>query len=375
VSEMGQRKMNKLVFISNMAAPYQVKFCYALQNYFNAEFWFHVYLEPDRPDWWKIELGEKCKILGNVVFKGSRRYLSLDIIKELNRFDPDIVVLGGFALASYIVSYYWSKLHRKKVVMFTEVSRNRRGVVRRSGSFTRFVKFLYKDIDAILTSAIEGTEQFRDVFGFGDRVCTAQYPSDIDEHVKHPLRKEKDAYVYLYANRLTPIYNPILAIEIFNVVQKRYPGSTMLMNASGELFDECRSRIRELGLTSKIEFLEQITSWNDLHEVYRASDILILPAVFSAGNFTVIEAMASGMGIVVSNKVLGSGVDHIENGKNGFICDPNVDDFVKAIDIYNENPILLRTHATANREIVKKYSTAQTAVLWHELLSSIALEQ
>ena len=86
----------KLVFISNMAAPYQVKFCYALQEYFDAEFWFHVYLEPHRPDWWKTELGDKCKILNNVVFKRSRRYLSLDIIKELNRFDPDLVVLGGF---------------------------------------------------------------------------------------------------------------------------------------------------------------------------------------------------------------------------------------------------------------------------------------
>ncbi len=365
----------KLVFISNMAAPYQVKFCYALQKYFDAEFWFHVYLEPHRPGWWEIELGEKCRILNRVVFRRSRRYLSLDIIKELNRFDPGLVVLGGFALPSVIVAYYWAKLFNKKVVMFTEISRNRRGIVRKKGFFTKFVKFLYKDIDAILTSAVEGTEQFRDVFGFGDRVFTAQYPSDIDEQLKHPLRAKTGPYVYLYANRLTAIYNPILAIEIFDVVRKEYPGSKLLMNASGELLDQCQSRIRELGLFTEIEFLDQIESWNDLHKVYRRSDILVLPAVFSAGNLTIIESMASGMGIVVSNKVLGPGIDYIENGKNGFICDPNVDDFVKAIDTYNKNPILLKTHAKINKEIVKKYSIAQTAVLWYGLLSSVVPEQ
>lgn len=365
----------KLVFISNMAAPYQVKFCYALQEFFDAEFWFHVYLEPHRPDWWRIELGEKCKILGNVVFKRSHRYLSLDIVKELSRFDPDIVVLGGFALPSNIVSYYWAKLYNKKVVMFTEVSRDRNGIVRSKSLFTKFIKLLYRDIDAILTSAGEGTEQFRDVFEFGDRVLTAQYPSDIDEHLRHPLRGEKNAYVYLYANRLTPIYNPMLAIEVFDVIQKKYSGSTMLMNASGELFDQCRSRIKELKLASKIEFLDKIASWNDLHKVYRASDILILPAIFSAGNFTVIESMASGMGIVVSNRVLGPGVDHIENGKNGFLCDPNVDDFVKGIDMYNENPGLLRSHGKTNKAIARKYSVSQTASLWHKLLSDTVSEQ
>ena len=365
----------RLVFVSNMAAPYQVKFCYALQEYFDAEFWFHVYLEPDRPDWWKIELGEKCKILGNVMLKRIRRYFSLDIIRELNRFDPDIVILGGFALPSVIVSYYWARLRKKKVVMFTEISRNKHSVVRRKGIFTRFVKLLYKDIDAIFASAIEGAEQFSGVFGFGDRVFTAQYPSDIDEHLKHPLREKKKAYVYLYANRLTPIYNPILAIEIFDAVQRKYPDSRMLMNASGELLDHCRSKIEESGLADKIEFLDQIESWNDLHKAYQASDILVLPATFSAGNLTIIEAMASGMGIVVSNKVLGPGVDYIEAGKNGFICDLNRDDFVKAIDAYHKTPELLKMHGRINKRIAERYSAAQTAVLWNKLLSDTILER
>ena len=53
----------KYLFISNMASPYQVKFCYSLQEYFDAEFWFYEHIDETRPDWWKIPLGDKCKIM------------------------------------------------------------------------------------------------------------------------------------------------------------------------------------------------------------------------------------------------------------------------------------------------------------------------
>ena len=56
----------KYVFISNIASPYQVKLCYSLQKYFNAEFWFYEYIDNTRPEWWKIPLGNKCKILKKI---------------------------------------------------------------------------------------------------------------------------------------------------------------------------------------------------------------------------------------------------------------------------------------------------------------------
>jgi glycosyltransferase involved in cell wall biosynthesis len=143
----------------------------------------------------------------------------------------------------------------------------------------------------------------------------------------------------------------------------------MLMNASGELLSQCQAKISALNLADEIQFLDQIESWNDLHKAYLASDILLLPANFSAGNLTIIESMASGMGIVVSNKILGPGIDYIEHGKNGFICNPDVDDFVSAIDAYHQSPDLLRTHGEINKTLAKRYSIAETAVLWNKLLS------
>jgi glycosyltransferase involved in cell wall biosynthesis len=294
----------------------------------------------------------------------------LDILRELNRFTPDIVILGGFLSPSNFIAYRWAKYHRKKVVVFTEISRNRQSVVRSKGLYSRLTRFLYKDVDLVLTSAEEATTQHREVFDFGDRVRTAQYPSDIDEHLTHPLREKEEGYTLLFANRLVDKYDPLLSIEIFDSVRKRHPRTNLVMNASGDLRHECEALINEKELQDDVQFLDQIDSWNDLHRVYRASDILILPASFSAGNFTIVESMASGMGIVISNKIIGVGAKDIQDGVNGYVCNADVNEFVNRIECYYQDSSLLKRHGQINKEIVRKYSIAETATLWNKLLSN-----
>lgn len=84
----------KLAFISNIASPYQVKFCYALQQYFDAEFWFYEYVGSERPQWWKIPLGDKCKIMKLSGKFPKVGYYSFGVFIDLIRFNPDIILLG-----------------------------------------------------------------------------------------------------------------------------------------------------------------------------------------------------------------------------------------------------------------------------------------
>jgi hypothetical protein len=75
----------------------------------------------------------------------------------------------------------------------------------------------------------------------------------LDAYFNHPLRTVKLASTYLFANRMTKINNPTGAIEIFAAVRARYPGSRLVMNAAGELADQCRARIAELGIGASVE--------------------------------------------------------------------------------------------------------------------------
>jgi glycosyltransferase involved in cell wall biosynthesis len=278
-----------------MASPHQVKFCYALQEYFEAEFWFHMQLESNRQKWWTIELGDKCKILNRIYLKKIKKYLSLDILKELRRFNPDIIMIGGFTFLSNISAYLWGIRKNKKIIIFSEINRTKNNKLREEGFYTKLIGLFYRNVNVIFASSAEAAEQFEKVFNFKGKVETVHYATDLESYFEHPLRTKKKQYNILFPNRLTSIYNPLLAIEIFTSLLEEYPNLKLYLNASGELKPECEMLINKNGIENNIEFLDNIATWDELNIVYQNSDIMLLPAVFSAGNFTIIEAMASGM--------------------------------------------------------------------------------
>lgn len=352
--------MKKFVFISSIASPHQVKFCYALRKYFDARFWFYASGDTDRASWWKIDLGDKCEILSNVMFRNSGRYLCLGLWQKLNSFSPDIVMLGGFSIPGNYLGYLWAVRNRRKIVVFTERSRDKNGNMRKRSVIWRLIRMAYSRVDIVMTSAEDIVPQFRDELGFGNKVLAGRYAADLDAYFSHSLRSKKIAYTYLFANRLTKIYNPLGAIEIFSEIANKYPGSRLLMNAAGELLPQCKTEIEKLRLVESVEFLTCIKSWDELNKVYARSDILLLPAFFSNGNFTILEAMASGMCVIVSDEVSGIG-KLIEDGRNGFRCKPVKEEFVERINKCVDNPELLINFAQINRQIASPFSMSGTA--------------
>jgi glycosyltransferase involved in cell wall biosynthesis len=364
-------KKEKLLFLSSIATPQQIKFCEALQTHFDAEFWFYESAVRTRGNWWHVDLGAHCRILPNVLFPTSGpfegRYWAPNITRQLEQFDPDIVMLGGFSIPSNLIAYRWAKHHKKKTIVFTERSRNSKGVLRKRSFGWCVLSWLYRGLDMVIVSADDAVPQFRDELGFGNKVVAGRYASDLDDYFSHLLREAKPAYTYLFANRMTEIYNPIGVIDIFSQVLSKHPGSRLVMNAAGELSEVCRARIAEVGIGGAVEFLSDLKSWGDLNHVYARCDILLLPANFSNGNFTILEAMASGMGLVVSDRVLGIG-KMVVDGENGFSCEPTTEAFMDRIERYILHPELLKMHAAMNRPLVAPLSAQGTAKFFSKIL-------
>jgi glycosyltransferase involved in cell wall biosynthesis len=357
-------KKQKLLFLSSTNSPHQVKFCNALQDFFSAEFWFYESVTRVRGSWWQVELGAHCRVLNDVVFYTSgpfaERYWAPYLTRQLDQFNPDIVMIGGFSIPSNLVAYRWARRQGKKTIAFTERSRNGSGVLRKGSLIWRVLRWLYRDVDMVMVSADDAVAQFRNELGFGEKVVAGRYAADLDDYFSHPLREAKPAYTYLFANRMTEIYNPIGAIEIFAQVLAKHPGSRLVVNTAGELADACRARIAELGIGGAVEFLSNLKAWSDLDHVYARCDILLLPAIFSNGNFTILEAMASGMGLVVSDRVLGIG-KMVADAENGFRCEPTTEAFLDRIERYIRQPNLLKAHAEINRPLVEPLSARGTA--------------
>lgn len=359
--------MKKLVFFSPIASPHQVRFCKYLRKYYDAEFFFYERCS-GRQAFWAVPLEDHCHILP-VHFKWHRRYCTLSVLKILAKFKPDILMMGGFSIPSNFFAYRWARKHGVKTIIQTERSRiMATGVSRPYDWKWKLLHWLYKDIDCIMTTAQDIVPQFRDTFQFGDVVVAGQYPSDIDKYYSHPMRCAKEAYTLIFPNRMTDIYNPIGAIDIFEKVVKRYPKTRLKMNAAGELRPQVEEKINKMGLSDCVEFLDNIKNWDDLSDIYRQCDIMYLPAKYSNGNYSICECAVSGMGCIISSNILGDVAMKLAHSGAGFVLPLEEDKFVEKICWYIEHPEAFQKDAVLNRETFLPYTFEATASLYHKIL-------
>ena len=367
---MNSKTKKKLVYISSQAVPTQIKLAVAMNEYFDSEFWFYDNIG-ERPSWWKIDLNSATKVLKYVLFKKNARYLTFQHLFLLRKNRPDILMLGGFSIPSNYLAYLWAKFYKIKVVVFTERSRDSQGKLRQRSLIWRIIKIAYNNLDLILVSADDIVDQFVNTFRFREsQVIASQYAADIGSYLQHEKKQQQEIFRILFPNKLIPIYNPIGAIEIVGKLIQKHPKIHLTLNADGLLRKQCEVLITQLKIERNVTFLDEIRSWDELNLIYKSNDIMFLPALFSNGNFSQLEAMASGMGIVISENVLGVG-KLIVNGVNGFVCGNNDDEYIYSIECYLKNFRLVNRHGELNKMKVRDFSIESTAKLYFDQLSKL----
>jgi glycosyltransferase involved in cell wall biosynthesis len=89
-------------------------------------------------------------------------------------------------------------------------------------------------------------------------------------------------------------------IELFKEYHKRNNASSLLLVGIGKNELLIKQKVKELGLTTHVHFLGKIL---DVHNLYSAMDIFILPSKFEGFPNVVIEAQISGLDIILSQNI------------------------------------------------------------------------
>lgn len=93
-------------------------------------------------------------------------------------------------------------------------------------------------------------------------------------------------------------------IDIFYEIHKRNSDTVLLLVGGGELDDSLKNRMKQkvedLGLQDCVQFLGVR---DDVNEVMQAFDLFLLPSLFEGLPVTMVEAQASGLPCVISDKV------------------------------------------------------------------------
>jgi glycosyltransferase involved in cell wall biosynthesis len=205
----------------------------------------------------------------------------------------------------------------------------------------------------------------------------AFYPRGIDTERFHPSKRngffrnrfgmDPTDLKLLYVGRVSKEKNmPFLAKAFKHLVDVR-PDIRLIVVGDGPYLSEMKTSLTGLPAT-----FTGFLSGEDLAQAYASSDLFIFPSTTDTFGNVVLEAQASGLPVIVTDK--GGPKENLVPDKTGFVVSTEtVDAFIKAVLKLANNPQLLKKMKRHAREYMENRSFEAAYIqLWdsyreHEL--------
>ena len=297
----------------------------------------------------------------------------IQIFYELKRLSPDIVhthtskagLLGRIAAqfatpkAKVIHTFHGHLLHG----YFSETA-------------TRFVtlseKALAKISDILISMGNEVKANLLDA-GIGNpRQIQVAFPG-VRENKPNSANKYATEFknihsqnvIFTFVGRLSPIKRCDRIIETAIQIRNDLPTAYFLMIGDGEL----RQSLETQAIGLPITFL----GWESQTEDWLAiSDAAILFSDNEAVPIAMIEAGLAGLPVIATN--VGSMSDVVENGINGFLVDPIIDEIASKVKVLSQSPELRKSLGDRGKELAKQRFSVEAMVKRHQEIYSQAIQ-
>ena len=123
------------------------------------------------------------------------------------------------------------------------------------------------------------------------------------EQVRREVRQELnlgDSFVIGMVGRLSEEKNPGYGVELMPLLLEQLPDAVLVMAGNGPQEEKLRLRIQELGLEKRVRLLGRRA---DVDRLYQAFDIYLLPSFTEGFPVAAVEAMASGLPVLLSDVI------------------------------------------------------------------------
>lgn len=178
-----------------------------------------------------------------------------------------------------------------------------------------------------------------------------------------------DSFVVLSVGELNKNKNHEVIIKA--IAKLKNPNVYYIICGQGALKEYLRGLAKEFGVEDKVRLLG---FRNDVVDIYKASDIFAFPSLREGLPVSLMEAMAAGLPIICS-RVRGN-TDLIENGKGGYLVQPNdANEFKSKMIKLIDNSELRKDMISYNLAKVKKYDTKAILEKMNILYSNILYRQ
>jgi glycosyltransferase involved in cell wall biosynthesis len=148
-----------------------------------------------------------------------------------------------------------------------------------------------------------------------------------------PTDRASERSKILWACRIEPAKNPLLAVEVINLLPNHY---TLTVAGSGTLEEQMKTAARGSIASNRIQFLGSVHK-SEMGALMRAHDLLLMTSRFEGYSRSIVEALACGLPVVTTPGGEPNGL--IVDGVNGArVGSEEAIDFVRAFEIASAVP-------------------------------------
>lgn len=329
--------MKRAVFITNIPSPYRVDFFSFLQKTY-PEYEFHIIFSGAGMEnrKWTVELEglehyhflKSHTIIIRKRFDDRYVFLPVGVERTLREIAPELVFAMEYN-PTILRAVHWCRKRKIPFISWTDGTLNSEKNIGKVQRLSR--SYIVKRAAAFIASSTASKEA-QIAYGAAPEKCFLSYLTvDIQKYLA-----KKDSY---QARQL---------IYVGSLIQRK--GLDLLLPALAQTSEDIRlvivgegqekplleQQIEKLNLTERVEFKGYVEG-EALRRLYMESDAFILPTREDCFGLVLLEAMCASLP-VISSKYADGARDLIEEGKNGYIVDPeDTDAFAKTIErIFSE---------------------------------------
>lgn len=361
-------KKKRVVICTNIPSPYRVKlFNYLIDNYAKYDIMIIYSAQNENDRGWKLDNEEiKNSVMlksKTIKLKGKLDYkyihIPFNIIIELNKINPDAVVAAEYN-PTCMLTFFWCKIKKRKFISWSDGTLNSEKNINNIQNITR--KIFCKNASSLIASSTK-TKEAQIYYGADIKKIFVSYLTvDINEYL-YKKENYNNKNILFVGNLITRKGIDLLLKSLQNVK------SEFVLNIVGDGIEKQNliKLCKILRINDKVKFLGS-KSGQELLDIYRSSDIFVIPSREDCFGLVITEAMCNSMP-VISSKYAEGCYDLICDNENGFIVDPyDTNIFSKRLEELLDNKEKVQSMGKKSYEIVKNFDFKSVAPKYIEAI-------
>lgn len=281
--------------------------------------------------------------------------LSRGVWRELRRFRPDVVAVGGWNQPAFVQALAYTRAQRLPLVSWVESTARDA----RSGALPLELakRALVRSAAGFFVPGRASTEYLQALGVPDERIAIAPNAVDAALFAPRERRTGGGACRFLYVGRLDPEKGVDVLLRAF----ARVPGELVLVGAGSE-----ERRLRELA-PERVRFLGPLDR-DGVARRYAEADVFVLPSRSEQWGMVLNEAATAGLALVATDAA-GAAHELIEDGVNGFRV-PAGDEGALAAALLRlaGDPALRRSAGRRSQELASRF----TPEAWADAVAELA---